>query len=65
MHQIQDRFLTKITPLVSLGWLLSSSLGNSLSILLVLVNSLIKHIVILESFTGKKVMEDLAKVGIV
>ena len=45
-----------------LGGLVSSGLGNGLSILLILVDGPIEDIVILESFTDKEITEDLAEV---
>ena len=38
---------------------------NSLSILLILVDGPVKHVIILESFTDKQVTEDLAEVRVV
>ena len=45
--------------------LVSGSLGNGLSILLVFVDSPVKDVVILERLTHEQVPEDLAKVGII
>ena len=45
--------------------LLTSSLGDSLGILLVLVDSPIKDVVVLETLTDEQVTEDLSEVGVV
>jgi len=45
-----------------LGGLISGSLGNGLSILLVFVNGPVEDIIILESFTDKEITEDFAEV---
>jgi hypothetical protein len=51
--------------LLVLGGLLTGSLGNGLSILLVLVDSPIEDIVVLETLTNEEITEDLSKVGVV
>ncbi|KAI6775375.1 hypothetical protein HG530_002133 [Fusarium avenaceum] len=51
--------------LIVLGVGLASSLGNSLGVLLVLVDSPVEDIIILETFTNEKVPEDLAEVAVV
>jgi hypothetical protein len=48
-----------------LGWLLSCGLGNGLGILLVLVDSPIEDIVILETLTNEEITEDLSKVRVI
>lgn len=45
--------------------LLSSSLGNSLSIFLVLVNCPVKYIIILKPLPNKKIAEDLSQIAVV
>ena len=45
--------------------LLTSGLGDRLGVLLVLVDSPIKNVVVLETLTNKEVPEDLAEVGVV
>lgn len=44
---------------------LTSSLGNSLSILLVLVNSPVEDVIILEALADKEITEDLAEIAVV
>jgi len=48
-----------------LGSLLSGSLGDGLSVLLVLVNGPIENIVVLEALTDEEITEDLSKVRVV
>ena len=63
---------TRTLTMSSTGWLLlflycslSGGLLNSLCILLILVDSPIKDIIVLEPFTNKEITEDLAEVRIV
>jgi hypothetical protein len=51
--------------LLVLGWLLTCGLGNGLGILLVLVDSPVKDIVILEALTNEEITEDLSEVGVI
>jgi hypothetical protein len=48
-----------------LAWLVSSCLGNGLGVLLVLVDSPVEDIVVLEALADKEITEDLAEVGVV
>lgn len=48
-----------------LGGLLSSSLGNGLGVLLVLVHSPVEDIVVLETLTNEKITEDLSEVRVI
>lgn len=51
--------------LLILGRLLTSSLGDGLGILLVLVHGPVEDVVVLEALTNEKVTEDLPQVGVV
>jgi hypothetical protein len=45
--------------------MLTSNLGNSLGILLVLVDGPIKNIVVLEALSNEEITEDLSQVGVI
>ena len=51
--------------LLHIGSLVVTSSGNSLGVLLILIDSPVKDIVVLEPFTHKKVTEDLSKIRII
>ncbi len=51
--------------LLILGGLVAGSLGNGLSILLILVDGPIKDVVILESLADKEITEDLTEIRVV
>lgn len=46
-------------------WGVTGSLGNGLSVLLVLVHSPVEDVIVLESLTDKEITEDLAEVRVV
>jgi hypothetical protein len=50
---------------VLLALALVGSLGDGLSVLLVLVDSPVEHIIVLEAFTDEEITEDLAEVRVV
>jgi hypothetical protein len=58
-----DMASTALVVLLALA--LVGSLGNGLGVLLVLVDSPVEHVVVLEAFTDEEITEDLAEVRIV
>ena len=56
---------TTLLLIFLLGWLVPGGLGNGLGVLLVLVDSPIEDIVILETLTNEEITEDLSEVGVI